>query len=167
MRAFASALAFTLSTLLVAFAGSAVARVADDVQLQRLALCQDSWLDWKDDAVRMSRLANYFETRFDRSASDAAFTPRSPTKVLGCSVSQVYPQSVGMGVGFSLIVNADHARARAGIEGQLRRPMTCATSDGVRSCEVPLGSGRTAVLMTEQNGRAPSSLVGCYYFYQQ
>jgi len=167
MRAFASALAFTVPTLLVAFAGSAFARMADDAQLQRLALCQDSWLDWKDDAVRMSRLANCFETRFDRSASDAVFTPRLPTKMLGWSVSQVYPQSVGMGVGFALTVNADRARARAEIEEQLRRPMTCATTDGVRSCEVPLASGRTAVLMAEQNGRAPSSLVGCDYFYQQ
>ena len=167
MKTFASALAITLPALLAALAGSADARVADDAQLQRLALCQDSWQDWKDDAVRMQRFESYFETRFDRSASDDAFTPKVPTNVLGSSVMQVYPQSVGMGVGFSLTVSADHARVRAGIEQQLGKPMTCATSDGVRSCEIELGSKRTAVLMTDQDGRAQSSLVGCYYFYQQ
>jgi len=45
MKAFTSVIALTVPTLLVAFAGSAVARMADDAQLQRLALCQDSWLD--------------------------------------------------------------------------------------------------------------------------
>ncbi len=157
----------TFAALLAAITASAAVRAADDPQLQRLALCQDSWLDWKDDAVRMGRLMHDFETRFDRGASDAAFVPRSSTSVLGSRVTEVYPQSVGTGVGFSLTVNTPHAQVRARIEQQLGKKMQCSTSDGFVSCAVELGAKKTALLMTEQNGQAQSSLVGCYYFYQQ
>lgn len=156
----------TLVALLAALAGAADVRAADDPQLQRLMLCQDTWLDWKDDPARMARFGSHFETQFDRSASDAAFVPKAPTRVLGWPVAQAYPQSVGMGVGFSLTVNAGHGQVRTGIEQQLGKPMRCANSDGIRACEVELGARKTVVLMTAQNGKAPSSLVGCYYFYQ-
>lgn len=156
--------------LAAAFAGSAGtpnAQAADEPQLQRLVSCQDSWLDWKNDSARMARFADYFESSFERSAEGDAFKPKSSTKVLGHEVSQVYPQSVGMGVGFSAIIDAGFTQARAGIEQQLGKPMTCALSDGVRACEIKLGDKRTALLMTGQNGQAKTSLVGCYYFYQQ
>ncbi len=167
-RAAVKTFAITLAALLAASTGSADVRAADDLQLQRLALCQDSWFDWKDDAARMSRLQNHFETRFDRSSSaESAFAPKSPTSVQGWPVTQVYPQSVGMGVGFSMTVDADHARVRKGIEQQLGKPMVCATSDSVLSCQIELGEKKTVVLLTDQGGRAPISLMGCYYFYQQ
>jgi hypothetical protein len=160
--------ALTLAALLVASSASVDAGTVDDLQLQRLALCQDSWLAWENDTARAARFTDDFKTRFGRSASDdAGFTPKSPTSVLGWPVTQVYPESVGMGVGFSMTVNADHARVRAGVERQLGRPMACETSEGVRSCQVELGAKKTVVLMTDQNGRAQSSLVGCYYFYRQ
>lgn len=160
--------AITLAALLAASAGSADVLAADDPQLQRLALCQDTWLDWKGDAKRMAQLVKYLETQFDRNSdAAAAFTPKSPTSVLGWPVTQVYPQSVGMGVGFSMIVEADHARIRTGIEQQIGKPLTCKNSDGIRACEVELGAKTTAVLLTDQHGRAKSSLVGCYYFYEK
>ena len=142
------------------------ARAAEDMPLQRLALCQDSWLDWKNDDARMARLVNSFESGFTRGA-EGAFTPKSALSVLGHPVTSVYPQSVGMGVGFSLVVQAGFAETRAAIEKQLGKPMACSTSEGTRSCELEIGARRTAVLMTGQNGLAKSSLVGCYYFYQQ
>lgn len=152
------------------FAGIAAgptAHAADEPQLQRLALCQDSWFDWKDDDARMARFASYFESRFERNPQGDAFAPKTPMQALGHAVTQVYPQSIGMGVGFSLVVNADFAQVRAAIEQQLGKPMTCTTSDGMRSCELKLGPKKTALLMTGQNGPAKTSLVGCYYFYQQ
>jgi hypothetical protein len=161
---------FALAIAAATLAGLAVgptAHAADEPQLQRLALCQDSWLDWKDDDARMARFASYFESRFERSPQGDAFAPKTPTQAFGRSVTQVYPQSVGMGVGFSLVVNADFAQARAAIEQQLGRPMSCTTGEGVRSCELKLGPKRTALLMNGQNGQAKTSLVGCYYFYQQ
>lgn len=147
----------------LAMLATAPVRAADDVPLQRLALCQDSWLN--DDA-RMARLVSQFESGFTRGA-EGAFTPKSALSVLGYPVTSVYPQSVGMGVGFSLVVQAGFAETRAAIEKQLAKPMTCSVSDGTRSCELEIGARRTAVLMTGQNGLAKTSLVGCYYFYQQ
>lgn len=140
---------------------------ADEPTLQRLLLCQDSWLDWKDDDSRMGPLVRYFETSFNRAPRGGAFTPKAPMQVLGHSVVQVYPQNVGMGVGFSLVVDVGFAQARAGMEQQLGRPMSCTTSDGMRACELRLDDKKTAMLVTGLNGNAPTSLVGCYYFYAQ
>jgi hypothetical protein len=160
-------LALALAATLAGIAAGPTAHAADEPQLQRLALCQDSWLDWKDDEARMARFASHFESRFERSPQGDAFAPKAPVQALGRTVTQVYPQSVGMGVGFSLVVNADFAQARAAIEQQLGKPMNCTTGEGVRSCELKLGPKKTALLMNGQNGQAKTSLVGCYYFYQQ
>lgn len=159
----ATAIAIAASAL----PSSAVHAASDDLPLQRLALCQDSWLDWKDDAARMARFADTFKSRFNRSPQGDAFVPRQPSQVLGRAITQAYPQSVGMGVGFSLVISADFATARAAIEQQLGKPMRCAVSDGVHSCELQVGEERTALLMTDQNGPANSSLIGCYYFYEK
>ena len=160
-------LAPLIALAIAALATARTAHAADEPQLQRLALCQDSWYDWKDDDTRMARFAGYFESRFERSPQGDAFAPKSPMLALSHAVAQVYPQSVGMGVGFSLVVNADFAQARAAIEQQLGKPMSCTTGEGVRSCELKLSPKKTALLMNGQNGQAKTSLVGCYYFYQQ
>jgi hypothetical protein len=81
----------------------------------------------------MARFAGYFESRFERSPPGDAFAPKTPMQALGHAVTQVYPQSVGMGPGFSLVVNADFAQTRSAVEQQLGKPMTCATSNAV--CE--------------------------------
>jgi hypothetical protein len=156
-----------IATAVIALTASAAQAASDDLPLQRLALCQDSWFDWKDDAPHMARFANTFKTRFDRSPQGDAFVPRQPAQVLGHAITQAYPQSVGMGVGFSLVINADFATARSAIEQQLGKPMRCTTSDGVRSCEIQVGEQKTALLMNGDNGRAATSLVGCYYFYEK
>jgi hypothetical protein len=163
MKALSLTLAITLSAAGACFAVQA----AEPPSFERLAVCQDSWLDWKDDSVRIGAFTRHLESQFDRSAQDGAFVPKTPLKVLGHSVAQVYPQSVGMGVGFSVVVNAGFAQARKSLEQQLGKAMTCSTSDGVRSCEVELGAKKTALLMTGENGQAKTSLLGCYYFYQQ
>ena len=161
------AITITLASALTVFAAMPSAVAAEDPSLQRLALCQDSWFDFKDDDARMTRFAGYFEGRFDRDAQGAGFSPKQRVQALGYNVTQVYPQSVGMGVGFSLVINADFAQARAAVEKQLGKPMSCTTSDGMRACEAPIGEKKTAMLITGQNGAGKTSLVGCYYFYQQ
>jgi hypothetical protein len=37
----------------------------------------------------------------------------------------------------------------------------------VRSCQIELGVKKAVVLLTDPGGQAQSSLLGCYYFYQQ
>ena len=159
--------AITLAAALVAFIAIGDAQAAGAPSFERLALCHDSWLDWKDDAARMGAFGSHLEGQFTRSPGDGSFVPRAPLQVLGHSVTQVYPQSVGMGVGFSLVVSTGFAQARSAIGKQLGQSMSCSTSDGVRSCEIKLGEKKTAILMTGQNGQAKTSLMGCYYFYQQ
>ena len=148
----------------VAFAHVAVA--ADEQPLERLASCQDSWLDWKDNAPRISAYRQYIEMRLKRDDDGPAFAPKTPAGVFGLAVTQVYPQSIGMGVGFSVLVDADLPTARRLYEKQLGRPMTCHTSDGMTSCELVLGDRKTALVMAEAGAGRPT-LAGCYYFYAQ
>jgi len=160
-------LALTLAATLAAAIACGDALAAEAPSFQRMALCQDSWLDWKDDSVRMGAFTRDIEGQLVRSTDDGAFVPKAPIKVLGHTVTQVYPQSVGMGVGFSVVVDGGLAQTRAAVEKQLGQPMSCSTSEGVRSCEIKVGAKKTAVLMTGQNGQAKTSLLGCFYFYQQ
>lgn len=143
------------------------ATAADAPSLQALATCQDSWFDWKDDAARMGRFADDMRTRFVQGERGDAFTPKAKTAVLGHAVTEVYPQSVGMGLGFAVTLQAGFAQARQSLEKQLGRQMTCSTSEGVTACELTLAEKKTVVLMTGDSGKAPTSLLGCHYVYRQ
>ena len=156
-----------LAAMLAVIATSHALQAVDETQLQRIALCQKPWHDWKDGDVSTTRFVSYLESRFGRGPQGDAFTPKFEAKVLGYAVTQVYPQSVGMGAGFSLLIDANLIQARGGIERQLGKPMTCSSTDGVRSCEIKLGPKKTALLMTAQNGHANTSLIGCYYLFQK
>ena len=161
-------LAFVAALLFATLAATAATPPADEQQMQRLALCQDSWFDWRDDEARMTRFASSIESRFNASPQgEGAYLPKTPLQVLGQAVTHVYPQSVGMGVGFSVALSADLAQARNAIEKQLGKPMACAKSDGMQACELKVGAKKTVVLMAPLGSPAKTSLVGCYYFYQQ
>lgn len=163
----AAALAVVTSVLAVVICATpALAAPADDPTLQRLATCQDSWLDWKDGNPRMTQYVEFVKTRLQRQDDRSAFTPKSAMTVAGLPIEQVFPQSVGMGVGFSAIVHADFATTRRGFEKQLGKPMTCKTTAEGTGCELEIGDRKTAMLMTD-DPRSARTLVGCYYFYQQ
>jgi hypothetical protein len=154
-----------VAALALAAASSAPAQPVDDEALQRLATCADSWLTWKDDPSRMAQWLGEFQSRFLPDAIGPAFRPKAATQVLGLPVVQVFPESVGMGVGFSLTVEAGFDRARQVLEAQLGTVLKCTQGDGMEACEAPLGEKRTAVLMVNDNTRTQTSLLGCYYFY--
>jgi hypothetical protein len=155
------------TTLALLCAWTAPVGAADDALLQRMTLCQDSWLDWKNDEARQRRFVAEVESRFTRGTSGAGFTPKAPTKAFGLPVEQMFPQSVGMGLGFSLIVNADFAQARRSLEGPLGRTMACQNSEEGRACELKIGEKKTVVLMSDGDGKAKQTLVGCYYYYEK
>jgi len=138
---------------------------ADDIVLQRLATCQDSWYDWKEGDPRMTQYTAYIASRLAQ-ADGAAFTPTAPMTVFSMPVSLVFPQSVGTGVGFSMMVGGDIAQVRKRYEAQLGKPMTCATSDGSPTCELQVSAKKTVILMSE-GPRSRTTLAGCYYFYQK
>jgi len=157
----------TAMTLALLCAATAPASAADDALLQRMVLCQDSWLDWKGDKARLARYVKEVESRFSHDTRGAGFTPKAPTKAFGLPVAQLFPQSVGMALGFSVIVNADFAQARRSLEGQLGRTMKCESSDGENACEMKIGEKKTVVLMSEDNGKSRQTLLGCYYYYEK
>jgi hypothetical protein len=155
------------TTLALLCGWTAPAGAADDALLQRMTLCQDSWLDWKNDEARLTRFVSEVESRFIRDARGAGFTPKAPTRAFGLPVAQLFPQSVGMGLGFSVIVNADFAQARRSLEAQLGRTMSCQNTEEGRACELKVGEKKTVVLMSDGSGKAVQTLLGCYYYYEK
>ncbi len=155
------------ASLLVFLATPWLARAADEPNLLRLATCQDSWLDWKTDELRMGRFVAHLEQKFVRSEQDAYFVPKAATTLLGHPVAQVYPQSVGTGLGFSVLVNVPFVQARQSFEKQLGRPLKCSTSDGMRACDLSLGEKKTAMLIASDNPGSKTTLLGCYYYYEK
>jgi hypothetical protein len=154
------------AALALAFAaGSAPA--ADDPYLTRLALCRDSWLDWKDNPAQMKPFGEHFRSAFTRNDTDPFFVPKEEVSVAGLRIVQAYPDSVGMGVGFSLLVAASYDKARKTLERELGKPfIKCEASDGMHSCELGIAEKRTVTLMA-QDDMADKTLIGCYYYYEK
>jgi hypothetical protein len=94
--------------------------------------------------------------------------PRSRTEIAGLRVTQLFPDSVGMGVGLSVTVEAKFDKARTRLEKTLGKKFAhCETSDGMRTCELQIAEKRIVMLMAEDDPKAASTLVGCYYFYKK
>ena len=153
----------TMLTLVIC-SSPALAAPTDDATLQRLATCQDSWNDWPQGHPRMAQYVEFVKTRLQQQDDGASFKPKAQMALAGLPIEQVFPQSIGTGVGFSAIVHADFAETRRSFEKQLGKPMTCKTSDGSPACELEIGDKKTAILMTD-NPRSARTLIGCYYFY--
>ena len=104
--------------LLVALMMAGPARAADDAALARLATCQDSWSDWSKSAPdKLKTLGEHFRAGFVQNANDPFFVPRKPTSIAGLKIVQAFPGNVGMGVGFSLTLDAGYDKAKAVMEG--------------------------------------------------
>lgn len=155
------------TTLALLCACAAPAGAADDALLHRMALCQDSWLDWKNDEARVTRYVAEVESRFTHTARGPSLTPKAPTRAFGLPVAQVFPQNVGMALGFSVMVNADFAQARRALEGQLGRTMKCEGSAEGQGCEAKIGEKKTVVLMSDGDGKAKQTLLGCFYYFER
>ena len=86
------------------------------INLERMAACQDSWLDWKDDPARANAYVDSFNTAFRQREGNAAFTPIAKMTAADLPVAQVYPGTIGMGVGFSLTLDAPFDRTKKAFE---------------------------------------------------
>ena len=147
----------------------AVAPAADDLSIERLATCRDSWLDWKkNDPVQLKKVGEQFRSDFSRSESDPFLVPKTAKSVAGLRVLQMFPESVGMGVGFSVVVDATFDASRRSLEKKLGKPLEkCEVSDNMRTCEREIGEKRTLMLMAEDNANSTTTLLGCYYYYEK
>ena len=147
------------------------AQATDNLGIERLATCQDSWLDWKSsDPAQLKKFADSFQSDFfSRKDSDASFVPKSSQTVAGLPVAQVFPESIGMAVGFSVVVNANFDKTRTTLEKTIGKSIKkCEPpSDNMRTCELEIGEKKTILLMAEDNMKSTTTLFGCYYFYEK
>lgn len=158
------------------FAGTAIAAAfaiwpalaADDTSLARLATCQDSWLVWsKSDPPQMKRLGERFRSEFVRKNNDPFFVPKADTSIMGLRIVQAFPESVGMGVGFSVILDASFDKTRKTFEEFFHKPLQgCEASDGMHTCELDIAEQRTFTVMAQDDVKS-RTLVGCYYYYEK
>jgi len=141
---------------------------ADDDILARMALCKESWAESKSDPAKLKPFADDFRAKFAQHEHDAYFLPTANVSVLGLRVSQAYPESVGMGVGFSLTVDATFDDARKALEKALGKALQkCESGEGMTNCELQIARQRTVMLMAEDKPGAKRTLIGCYYFYEK
>jgi len=161
--------AWLAGLLLTLLLGVMPARGADDPRLENLALCRDSWLEWKtSDPAKLNSVAAYFRFAFTHTGNDAFATPNAPTTLGSLKVTRIFPDSVGMGVGFSAQVDATFDEARKAIEQRLGKPLSqCEASDGMRSCGLPIAAQRTLVVMSGDPPDDRVTLIGCYYLYEK
>jgi len=146
------------------------AAAADNVAVERLATCHDSWLEWRTgDPARFKRFVDDFRTAFVRRGNDAFFVPRESQSVAGLPIAQAYPESVGMGVGFSVVVNAKFDATKAALERTTGKAFAkCEPpSDNMRTCERQIAEKKTLVLMAEDNPQSTTTLFGCFYLYEK
>lgn len=145
------------------------ALAADDDALARMALCKDSWVDWsKSDPAKMKAFADRFRAQFSPHGNDPFGLPRANVLVMGLRIAQAFPDSVGMGVGFSLKVDATFDDARKAMEKALGKKLRkCETGESMRTCGLEIAPQRTVMLMGEDKPGASDTLIGCYYFYEK
>jgi len=94
--------------------------------------------------------------------------PNSNQTVVGLPIARVFPESVGMGVGFSVWVNANFDQTKIALERKTGRLLKqCEVGDNMRTCSLDLGEKKTIVLMAEDNPKSTTTLIGCYYFYEK
>lgn len=151
--------------LCLAFAVSH-AQAASDPTLESMATCQDSWLDWKVSPARGEKFAETLRAGY--IAKDAGyFVPKAKASLFGLPVTRVYPESVGMGVGFSVMIAGNFESAKKAVEKAIGKPLVCeADSEEVRACEAQLGPKKNVTVASDP-GDTKTALIGCFYYYEK
>lgn len=145
------------------------ASAASDPRIENFALCRDSWLDLeKSDPAALASFGSFLDSAFTPDSEGGHLTPKSPMTVNGLNVTKLFPGSLGMGLGFSVLVDAPFDVAKQAVERDLGMPLQeCQSGDGMRTCGLPIAEQRTVVLLSEDPPNDKSTLVGCYYYYEK
>jgi hypothetical protein len=142
------------------------ARAADEPTIERMATCKESWLDWKDDPSRSEKFATTLHANYTQK-DGGYLVPKSPTMLMGLPIVRVYPESIGMGVGFSVAVTGKFDVVKKAVEKAAGKSLVCeADSDGMHACQAELASKRT-VMVASDTGDSAFVLIGCFYFYEK
>lgn len=162
------AIATWTNVLVAALLVPAPAQAAEDESLARMATCQD-WLDWQTkDPAQLKKFGDQLHIEFSEHDNDPYVVPKANVSIAGLRVTQLFPNSVGMGVGLSATVDAPFDKARQAIEKATGKSLgKCETGEGMRTCGLEIAEKRTLVLMAEDSPKATTTLVGCYYYYEK
>ena len=143
------------------------ARAAAEPTLEGLVTCQESWLDWQDNPARGRKFVDGLHADYREQEDGGYLVPKSKKTMFALQVARIYPDSVGMGVGFSVLVNDGVDTAQKVVEKAIGRTLACETdSDGVHACQAELGPKRTVTVASDTEG-GKSALIGCFYFYEK
>ena len=142
---------------------------AADPRIENFALCRDSWLELeKSDPAALEDFGAFLRSDFTEGSDDGHITPNSPVTIAGVNVTQVWPSSLGMGLGFSVLVDAPFDEAKDAVERALGKPVgECQAGDAMRTCELSIAEQRTVILLSEDPPNDKTTLVGCYYYYEK
>lgn len=161
MNHFSTALALLLI-------GTAAQAAEPQDTLSRLASCQESWLDMKDDPARAQKFAEVIKAHFVQDDRAPTWKPRKPLSWLGQPILEITPQSIGMGLGFAVTVKATAKDVKPAYEQLVGQPLgQCERGDGAMTCEREIAEKRTAMLAAPLTKPELGTMLGCYYFYQQ
>lgn len=164
----AAMVAFVALATLGLPASQSGAEAKDDASVLRLRTCQDSWMDWENDPAKTQMFVDGLKVIFKRDDRDGSYLPIKPMSILGYDVLQLYPQCVGMGVGYPVIVSASFDAAKSSLEKQMGKPFDrCQAASEGKSCERELAKLKSVMLMEGSRGKDAMTLFGCYYFYEK
>jgi hypothetical protein len=162
------ALALVLNTIFIILVMGISARAADDNNIERMATCQDSWFEWKNEPSKLQDFTKHIKSTFVEKENSAFLVPKSEISVFGLKIVQLFPGSIGMAVGFSVIVEADFKKTRASLQKRLKNTFEkCETDDNMLTCELEIGEKKTILLLAEEDGKVVKTLFGCFYYYEK
>jgi len=156
--------------LCVVGVAAAVVRVrgAQELTFDQLATCKVSWLEAKDDPTRLQSLSDALDSDFTKTKGEPFFVPKKKMTVLGLPLLRLFPENVGMALGFSVMVSADFDTAKKALEKAAGVSLTdCQTGEGVRTCGHQLAEKKTLMMMAPASGTPKETLLGCYYYYEK
>lgn len=144
------------------------ANADDNKSILELATCQQSWLDWRQEHARIKGFSAMLNANFKFNERENYFYPLRDATFLGHKISRVYPDTVGMGVGFSVVVDAGIDAIKPSFEKAVGKQFgSCSKEEGALSCELRIGEKKTVFLMETGREPTPQTLAGCYYYYEK
>jgi hypothetical protein len=160
---------YIVATLVFLLETISTVQAGEDKTILPLATCQESWLDWqKQDSEKAKRFFDEFQSNFRKDDHQNFYVPVQPTSILGHEISSVFPDSVGMAVGFSVGVNANFETLKSSLEkqtGKAFKQCDASTDENIKSCQYEIGKNKTLMIMANSQGKDTQSLFGCYYYY--
>ena len=152
---------------MLAFSGIAHAAEPQDT-LSRMASCQESWMDMRNDAVRGQKFGEVIQAHFVQVDRAPIWKPRQPMTWLGQPVIEVTPQNLGIGLGFAVTVKGVSDAVKPAYEKLVGQALAnCGKSDGLLTCDLQIAKQRTAMLMAPLKKPELGTMLGCFYFYEK